>query len=64
MNEYIVRTHDNRLINVFAYGRADIPTLLEAEGIHRNDVAGVRLVAKKSVRSDGNLPYVELREAA
>lgn len=64
MNEYIARLHDNRRINVFAYSRADIATALEAQGIDRNEVAGVRLVAKKSPAATGSEPYAELREAA
>lgn len=64
MNEYIARLNDNRRINVFAYSRADIAEALEAEGIDRSEVAGVRLVAKKSPAASGSTPYAELREAA
>lgn len=64
MNEYAVRLHDGRIINTFAYSRSDIGGALEAEGIDRNEVAGVRLLAKKSPAASGTIPYAELREAA
>jgi hypothetical protein len=64
MNEYLVRLHDNRRITIFAYSRADIPEALDAEGIDRDEVAGVRLIEKKSEIAVGNIPYVEQRDAA
>lgn len=65
MNEYAVRLHDGRIINTFAYSRADIAEALEAEGIDRNEVAGVRLLVKKSAVAYGiTTPYADLREAA
>ena len=66
MNEYAVRLHDGRIINTFAFSRADIPTTLEDEGISRGDIAGIRLLAKRSeaARTNRGQPYAELREAA
>jgi len=64
MNEYEARLHDGRRISVFAFSRTDIGAALEEEGIDRNEVAGVRLLAKKSPAASGKVPYAELREAA
>lgn len=64
MNEYSVRLHDNRRISVFAYTRADIPTALEAEGIDRSEVAGIKLVDKGSPKYTGSTPYAEVLAAA
>jgi hypothetical protein len=64
MSEFIVRLHDNRRINVFAFSRSDIGEALEDIGIDRKEVAGASLVAKRSVVAEGDRPYAELREAA
>jgi hypothetical protein len=53
MNEYNVRLHDGRLVTVFAYTRADIGDSLAAEGIERDEVAGVRLIEKKARAAKG-----------
>ena len=59
MNEYAIRLVSGAIITAFAFSKADLPTALEAEGISRNEVRGVRLLDRKSPRAEGEQPYVE-----
>ena len=47
MKEFQVRLLDGRIISVFAFGRGEVPTILEEEeGISRTLIASVRNLGK------------------